>query len=104
MIGLFQTARIEKDVGRIEVTTRGILNESLNLRAAAQLQYDGTFLRLGDIWNTLKEIRDTRGNAGFGSGQSITVGTMVVNAGATSSPREAAQAIIREFKLMGARA
>lgn len=105
VIGLFQTARIEKDVGRIEVTTRGILNESLNLRAAAQLQYDGTFQRLGDIWNTLKEIRDTRGNAGFGSGGGgqTVIQQMNVYAGATNNPRQLAQATIREMKLMGAR-
>ena len=48
--------RIEKDIGRIEVTTRGQLNEALNLRRDLWDQHNNVLLKWDDIWNELRTI------------------------------------------------
>lgn len=81
----FQGRRMEQDIGRIEVTSRSILNEVSNVRRDMQAQFDGTFARLGDVWNTLQHIDEGLSgipfsSSGFKSAQGVTIaGDVVVN-------------------------
>lgn len=54
--------RMEKDIGRIEVTTRGMLNEALNLRRDLWDQHNGFLARTSDMWATLRDILDAIGS------------------------------------------
>ena len=81
----FQGRRMEQDIGRIEVTSRSIFNEVSNIRKDMQAQFDGTFARLGDVWNTLQHIDEGLSgipfsSSGFKSAQGVTIaGDVVVN-------------------------
>jgi len=81
----FQGRRMEQDIGRIEVTSRSIFNEVSNIRKDMQAQFDGSFARLGDVWNTLQHIDEGLSgipfsSSGFKSAQGVTIaGDVVVN-------------------------
>ncbi len=56
VLSYLQGRRMEQDIGRIEVTTRGLLNEALNSRRDAWDQYNGMYKRLGEVWNSIKAL------------------------------------------------
>lgn len=53
-----QGRRMEQDIGRIEVTTRGQLNEALNLRRDLWDQQTNLFHKLDDMWNEIRNVVD----------------------------------------------
>lgn len=53
VIGNFQMSHMNTSLGRIEVSTRGSLNEALNLRRDAWDQHNALSDRLGEIWNSI---------------------------------------------------
>ncbi len=52
----FQMRRIEKDIGRIEVTTRGILNEALNNRKDQWDQHWDIMRKIDDFMQLMRDI------------------------------------------------
>lgn len=56
VLSYLQGRRMEQDIGRIEVTTRGLLNEALNSRKDAWDQFNAMYKRLGEVWNSIKAL------------------------------------------------
>lgn len=52
-------AKVGKDVARIEVTTRGMLNELANSRKDAWDQFGQMFGRIGEIWSSVLGLSDS---------------------------------------------
>jgi|GEM_PF-4630222 len=57
LMNMFAIRRIEKDVGRIEVTTRGMLNEALNFRADQWQQHTEVLAKWDMAIQTLFDIK-----------------------------------------------
>ena len=85
---IFQLARIEKDIGRIEVTTRGLLNEALNLRAD---QWAREASLLGKLDQVIQAIKDN-------SGLKITGGTVNISLAFPPEFKEALDDMVAELK------
>ncbi len=58
VLGYLQGRRMEQDIGRIEVTSREIKAETMNLRKDAWDQYNGMYDRLGEVWNSMMQKFD----------------------------------------------
>jgi hypothetical protein len=58
VLQFLQGRRMEQDIGRIEVTTRGILNEALNMRRDSWDQQTNLFHKLDDMWNEIRNVVD----------------------------------------------
>lgn len=56
ILGYFQNARMEQDIGRIEVTTRGILSEVENRRKDAWDQANAAAQQFSDIFNVIHDF------------------------------------------------
>ena len=88
LINLFTIRRIEKDVARIEVTTRGMLNELLNRRDDAWSQHDGLLakfdLAIPALWDIKEAIKETNMILAAALGGVVTSGSqdpLIVEAG-----------------------
>lgn len=77
VLSFLQGRRMEQDIGRIEVTTRGMLNELLNRRSDAWAQHNDIMLKWDMLLDGLRGGGFSFGNGGQGpdeGGQTFTRG------------------------------
>jgi tape measure domain-containing protein len=97
--------RMEQDIGRIEVTTRGMLNELSNLRSDEWARFNQTFLRQGEILNSVRGIYDGLSAIDFsglraaGAGGGIIINNAVFQVQGRNGP-ELLEDIARQLKLV----
>ncbi len=93
-----QMHHLNKLAGEIEVTTRGILNEALNLRKDLWTQYndgmDLLFHKLDDMWNEIRNVVGVLGMIGDLLASGVKGGTLATDSGGVSF-REMFAALIK---------
>ena len=100
----FQGRRMEEDIGRIEVTSRGLLNDLANLRKDEWDRFSQYFTRQGEILNAVRGIYDGlsqinfSGSAAGGAGSLVFNGPVTIQTGA-SNGRELLADLTRQLKL-----
>ena len=94
---------MEEDIGRIEVTSRGLLNDLANLRRDEWDRFAQYFTRQGEILNAVRGIYDGLSQINFGAaagnaGSLVFNGPVTIQTGA-SNGRELLADLTRQLKL-----
>lgn len=76
VLSYVQGRRMEQDIGRIEVTSRSIMNDLANLRADEWSRFNSNWLRLGEILTAVRGVYDGLSQINFsGLGGATAAGT-----------------------------
>lgn len=102
--------RMEQDIGRIEVTSRSIMNDLANLRSDEWSRFNSNWLRLGEILTAVRSIYDGLSQVNFSALNGLqpatqTAGGVVFNGPVTfevtaNNVDELMEGITRRLKLV----
>lgn len=93
----FQQRRMEQDIGRSEVSLRGILSQSISIQGTLNTFFPAMLSSLSDVGSRLGRIADAAGNGLRGSGPAQVTFNLY-----GGNPRQVMDEVVRELRAIGA--